>query len=54
MTGWQAGRQVGIQTFVGEQNFLCVVGQAQPGGSLGVWQVLHPLNKLLSPEEKGD
>lgn len=42
-------RRDGVPTLGGEEDSLGVVGQAQPGGRLGVGEQLHPLHKLLSP-----
>lgn len=39
-------------TFGCQENLLGIIWQAEPGGSLGVWELLHPLNKLLTPEKK--
>lgn len=38
-----------VPTLGGEQDPLGVVGEAQPGGRLGVGEQLHPLHELLPP-----
>lgn len=47
--GWGRGPGTGALTLGGEEDPLGVVGQAQPGGRLGVGEQLHPLHELLPP-----